>query len=141
MEESTAAHRARAMRRITFRLPSTLQQLLHESFVSTYGARGKSRWVREALQDMFENDRELSWVGRGEALVDENDAAEMFSISSELDDKLTVAATIVRRQDPLIEGIQSKIVRGAIRRKLYREGQSLPWPRKSTSAKGASEKK
>jgi hypothetical protein len=83
---------------------------------------------------MFENDKALCWVGRGEALVDENDAAEMVSISQELDEAMTVAATIVRRQDPLIEGIQSKIIRGAIRRKLHEEGESLPWPRKSTSA-------
>lgn len=122
------------MRRITFRIPSDLQSLMHKSFNAAYGQRGKSRWAREALKDMFENDKALCWVGRGEALVDENDAAEMVSISQELDEAMTVAATIVRRQDPLIEGIQSKIIRGAIRRKLHEEGESLPWPRKSTSA-------
>lgn len=107
--------------RITFRMPLTLQEAMNRAVLETpgYGSKGKSRWIREAIEELLK-DKTLASVGAGEKLV-RNEAAELVRMPVELKDRIAHAAGIIRRQDPFMDGVQSAIIRAAIRTRLDRE--------------------
>lgn len=88
-----------------------------EAVRACYGAKGKSRWIREALEELLAEDRALQSVGVGEELA-KKDSADVVDLGPELPARIQGAIEILRRQDPLMEGVQSAIIRAAIRRKL-----------------------
>ncbi|MGB0723354.1 MAG: hypothetical protein ACPGU7_13260 [Gammaproteobacteria bacterium] len=82
-----------------------------------YGGKGKSRWVREALIRLRDEDPQLSFVGLGEALI------EMTELDSVTLDEPTINAleTMMRQlhsESVRVVGAQSQVIRAAIRYRL-----------------------
>jgi predicted DNA-binding protein len=101
------------------RMTLAMQQELRAAASAAYGGKGKSRWVREALEMLDAQDEAMTSVGLGEAqFVPE--CAEQFLLSAEAMDRLEAMVSRVRRQDPLSEGVQSQVLRAAIRWRLSR---------------------
>ena len=88
-----------------------------QAAIAECGKKGKSRWIHIAIEELFESDPILQSVGQGEDL-NVNDATDVINITPELRDRIETAILKLRRQDPLMEGVQSAIIRAAIRQKL-----------------------
>ncbi len=101
----------------TFRLPRELRAAMRNAARKAYGPKGKSRWVREALEQLFKEDPALGSVGAAEDLA-QNDALDMVDLGNRLPSYIENAIMHLRRQDPLMEGVQSLIIRAAIRHRL-----------------------
>lgn len=104
--------------KITFVLPEALQRDLKEKMIKDgYDLKGKSRWVSEAIEMLFDmsnfthlvklND-EMSGFERMESVV----------IDRALKTKITEATLSVRQDYPVLEGVQSRILRTAIVQRL-----------------------
>ncbi len=108
------------MSKTTFKLPRSLRDEMREVAKAEQGPRGKSRWVREAVLSLLETDPGLSTVGLGEDLREARgmvvDQIDITGITNDLES----AITLLRRQDPMMEGVQSAILRAAIRHRLKR---------------------
>ena len=101
------------------RMTKEMQMALRHAAVSAYGAKGKSRWVRDALEMLDSQDPAMTSVGFGEAhFVPE--CAEQVLLSEEAAERLERMVARVRRQDPLAEGVQSQVLRAAVRWRLQR---------------------
>jgi len=101
----------------TYRLPSDLRDTMRVEARKQYGAKGKSRWVREAIDELLKADPGLRSVGVAEDLM-HHDALDVVSLGDDLRERIEAAMTILRRQDPLMKGVQSVLIRAAIRRRL-----------------------
>ena len=106
--------------KLTFVLPSTLQQELREKIIrDSYDMKGKSRWIAEAVE------RLLATKGYPD-LVKINDEMKNFAkqesvlMTPELKRQLDGAIVDVRVKYPTIEGVQSRIIRTAIVQRLLR---------------------
>lgn len=108
---------AEAKRKTTYRLPSILRQEMLENVEKIYGKKGKSRWIGEAIALLVAQDVALSSVGLGED-HENQDAVDVVQLGSESYRLLELAMTKIRRQDPLFEGVQSAVIRAAIRIRL-----------------------
>ena len=95
-------------------LKTTLRQVVADD---GYGGKGKSRWVREALTQLFKHDPDLMNVGVGDDL-EVNDAEDAFFLSMENGLAIDAAVEIIRSQYPRAEGVQSAIIRAAVRYRL-----------------------
>lgn len=106
------------MKRIACRMPSALKTMLHQVINEDgYGGKGKSRWVREALTQLFEHDPDLINVGVGDDL-EANDTEDAFFLSKDNGKAIDAAVEIIRSQYPRAEGVQSAIIRAAVRYRL-----------------------
>lgn len=106
--------------KITFVLPSTLQQDLKKQINRDgYDAKEKSRWVSEAIESLL-------MMQSFPELVKISDEMKGFQklesvlVSRELKRVLNEAIIAVRKAYPLIEGVQSRILRTAILQRLLR---------------------
>jgi hypothetical protein len=104
----------------TYRLPNVLRIKMLQAVESTYGKKKKSQWINEAIYDLVNNDVGLSSVGLGEH-YETQDKSDVILLDEKTFEMLEVAMTIVRRHDPLYEGVQSSIIRAAIKRRLDRD--------------------
>ncbi|MEJ2325476.1 MAG: hypothetical protein P8Y25_01125 [Chromatiaceae bacterium] len=103
----------------TVKLTANLRMAFLEAARVELGQRGKSRWVCAALEELERDDRGLASVGLGEdAFVPE--CSVQVALGPEDEERLRRLVEHVRRQDPLAEGVQSQILRAAIRWKLVR---------------------
>jgi len=104
-------------KKTTYRLPAELRQNMLASVAKEYGKKGKSRWIKEAIADLIVKDAGLASVGLGEdyETYDQSDVVIMDSAAYE---NLQTAMTTIRRQDPLFQGVQSAVIRAAIRMRL-----------------------
>ena len=103
----------------TVKLTVNLRMAFLEAARIEMGQRGKSRWVCAALEELERDDRGLASVGLGEdSFVPE--CSVQVALSREDEDRLRRLVEHVRRQDPLAEGVQSQVLRAAIRWKLER---------------------
>ncbi|HYQ93189.1 MAG TPA: hypothetical protein VES89_14220 [Candidatus Competibacteraceae bacterium] len=106
------------MKRVACRLPAFLKEELNQVVrTSSYGPKGKSRWVREALKALFLEDPNLITVGVGEHL-ERNDAEEGFLLAPEQVENLEEGIRLIRSQNPWAEGVRSAIIRAAIRKRI-----------------------
>lgn len=104
-------------------MPLTLKTMLRQAVADDgYGGKGKSRWVREALTQLFEHDPDLMNVGVGDDL-EVNDAEDAFFLNMENGLAIDAAVEVIRSQYPRAEGIQSAIVRAAVRHRLRGRGK------------------
>ena len=101
------------------RMTKEMQSALREAAISEYGAKGKSRWVRGALEMLYSEDPAMTSVGLGEARF-APECSEQFLLSEETAELLSQMVSRVRRQDPLAEGVQSQVLRAAVRWRLQR---------------------
>ena len=105
---------------VTFKIPDTLNQKLNEKIIADrYGMRGKSRWVREAIESLFTYHDFPELVFLSDDMENVN-----HSISVRFPRKLLLAieriVILVRKEYPEIEGVKSKIARTAIIQRLIR---------------------
>lgn len=112
--------RTHPVRRVSYRLPRDLRDRSREVIRKVKGPKGKSDWIREALAELVVVDPRLSRVGLGEALAD-HDVIDMVILDPASSEVLDQACLAVRRQDPLFQGVQSAVIRAALRYALERE--------------------
>jgi len=104
-------------KKTTYRLPSELRESMLESVAKEYGKKGKSRWIREAIANLIARDAGLASVGLGED-YETYDTSDVVVMDSAAFENLQTAMTTIRRQDPLFAGVQSAVIRAAIRMRL-----------------------
>ena len=101
----------------TYRLPSDLKIKMLQAVEKSYGKKKKSQWINEAINNLVKYDIGLASVGLGEH-YESQDKSDVLLLDEKTFQALETAMTIVRRQDPLYEGVQSSIIRAAIRNRL-----------------------
>jgi hypothetical protein len=84
-----------------------------------YGLRGKSKWVSEAITKFLELDSFHDFVEISEGLNKLTDPDTMV-IDGNLEEMLNQAVIEVRKIQPLMEGVRSKIIRAAILQRFVR---------------------
>ncbi len=104
--------------KIAFVLPENLQKEFKERVIKDgYEIKGKSRWVSESIEYLLS-------MGNYTELVKLSDNMKGFEkmesiiILQELKRKLENAMENVRKNYPMIEGVQSRILRTAIMQRL-----------------------
>ena len=101
----------------TYRLPSDLKIKMLQAVEKSYGKKKKSQWINEAINNLVKYDIGLASVGLGEH-YESQDKSDVLLLDEKTFQALETAMMIVRRQDPLYEGVQSSIIRAAIRNRL-----------------------
>ena len=101
----------------TYRLPSDLKIKMLQAVEKSYGKKKKSQWINEAINNLVKYDIGLASVGLGEH-YESQDKSDVLLLDEKTFQALEAAMTIVRRHDPLYEGVQSSIIRAAIRNRL-----------------------
>lgn len=106
--------------KITFVVPKQLQKELRQQVISdNYGLRGKSKWVSEAIQDFLKIEHYYDMVNLGNELHGfEKPESVMLDQSTKI--LLNEAILAVRTKYPLLEGVQSRIVRTSVLQRLLR---------------------
>lgn len=123
------------MRRTAFTLPQTLQREYTKYVVSLkgYGPKGKSRWTREAMHMLFQDDPGLQHVGVGVDLI-RKDAIELVYLDAGAEELLNKGTRILRAQYPKWEGVQGDIIRAAVFYRLKQDkAQGLPGKQRKIS--------
>lgn len=104
----------------SFKLPTNLNQRLNEKVVADgYGMRGKSRWVKEAIMDLFKIEDYQELVSLSEEVKQLSDPATI-RIPRSLMILIEKAIISVRKKYPVLEGVKSKLIRTAIIQRLIR---------------------
>ena len=104
--------------KISFVLPEGLQQDLRARIVlDGYSLKGKSKWVAEAIEQLFQLDDFMD-------LVKVNDVMQGFEkfesvlVDRHLKAQLNACVIKVRTRYPELDGVQSRIMRTAILQRL-----------------------
>lgn len=107
-----------AKAKITFVLPDTLQKEFREQIVRDgYDLRGKSRWIAESIVNFLQMrnypelvhlSHQMKGFGKMESVV----------ISKDLKKEMDHAVIEIRKHYPVLEGVQSSMVRTAILQRL-----------------------
>ncbi len=106
--------------KITFAIHSNLQSELREKIIKEgYGLRGKSVWVSQAIAQLLEYKDFQNLVIYSDEMCG-FDKMETIVIDISLKVKLDSAITIVRKHNPNIEGVKSRIIRTAIIQRILR---------------------
>lgn len=111
------------MRRTAFKLPRSLRDryIAQVNNSEGYGPRGKSRWVREAIERLFTDDPGLQQVGHARE-HEIRDAFDNVIFDTRTEAMVQTGIHLLRSQYPLWEGVQGDIVRAAIVHRLKKEG-------------------
>jgi len=106
--------------KVTFVLPEPLQKDLRERMLRDgYDLKGKSRWVSEAVGMLLETNDYSDLVKLNDEMSG-FDKLESIVIDPNLKIRINEAALTVRKKYPVIEGVQSRIMRTAIVQRLLR---------------------
>ncbi|MBU0744637.1 MAG: hypothetical protein KKE11_04645 [Gammaproteobacteria bacterium] len=104
----------------TFKISDNLNRKLDEKIITDgYGMRGKSKWIREAVEKLF------TYIDFSE-LVSLSDDLEYANhpISVRLSRRLLLdiekMVVSIRKEYPELEGVKSRIIRTAIIQRLIR---------------------
>lgn len=118
--------------RICFSIPKIMQQELREQIIKDgYGLRGKSHWIADSIKNLLDLENFIEYVlyteGKGgsgaiEMDIGSHDVLETVSIDLDIKKILDEAMYKVRSANPMIEGVQSRIVRASIVQQLLRSG-------------------
>ncbi len=109
-----------AKSKITFVVPENLQKDLRERVIKDgYGMRGKSKWVSEAIEKLFEIQNFPELVNYSDEMR-KFEKVETVVVEYSLRSDLEKAAIKIRKQLPILEGLKSRIVRTAILQRLLR---------------------
>lgn len=106
--------------KITFVVPNQLQKELRQQVISdNYGLRGKSKWVSEAIQDFLKIEHYCDMVNLGNELHG-FEKSESIMLDQNTKMLLNEAILVVRTKYPLLEGVQSRIIRTSVLQRLLR---------------------
>lgn len=106
--------------RLSYCLPEAILVDVKAAMVQQgYDLKGKSKWVSEAVYQLLAlpNYSELVMINDQMDCLEKLDS---ISIAAELKEKLDEAVLNIRTRFPIIEGVQSKILRTAIVQRLLR---------------------
>lgn len=104
--------------KISFVLPTSLQKDLKERVIQDgYDLKGKSKWVSEAISELLKLKGFPDLVKINDEMIG-FEKLESIVIEKELKNKLDFAIIEVRKRYPVLEGVQSRIVRTAILQRL-----------------------
>lgn len=103
-------------KKITVRFPKRLRAEMQKALIkSGYGLRGKSKWLKDAIESFLRQPDFVEYVEHG---IDINQAelseVEAFYLDTETIQNLKNAFVKVRVKYPLFEGVQSAMIRAAI---------------------------
>jgi hypothetical protein len=102
----------------TFKLPSSIcQKLLEQVVKDGYGLRGKSRWVKEAVENFLKmpNHPELVTIADD---IEKLDKSICIRIPASFANKIEKTVTEIRKIYPNLEGVRSNIFRASIMQRL-----------------------
>jgi hypothetical protein len=106
--------------KITFVVPEKLQQDMRQQIITDgYSMRGKSHWVSEAITSLLAMPNFSDFVQFGDEMHG-FEKAETIVVSPELKRTLDNAMITIRRDHPILEGVQSRIIRTSILQRLIR---------------------
>lgn len=106
--------------KITFVVPQSLQEELRRQVISDgYGMRGKSKWVGEAIENLLKLGSYPDLVTLGDEMKG-FEKVETITVERTLKKALDHAIHDTRKQYPLLEGVQSRIIRTSIVQRLLR---------------------
>jgi len=104
--------------KIAFVLPESLQKEFKERVITDgYEIKGKSRWVSESVENLLDMSNYPELVKLSDDMKG-FEKMESVVILKELKRKLENAMENVRKSYPMIEGVQSRILRTAIIQRL-----------------------
>jgi len=104
--------------KVSFVIPDKLQKELNERIVQDgYNLKSKSKWVAEAIQQLFNLTNFVDLVKVNDTMIG-FEKFESILIDEQLKNKLEKSIIDVRKRYPEIEGVQSRIMRTAILQRL-----------------------
>jgi hypothetical protein len=111
--------------RTTYTIPQSLATRLRAHLEATGSTRRKSDWICKALLDLRAADPVFATVGVGEGMEAsaEPRGIDPVRLTPAAADVIDEAISCIRNHDPHQEGIQSAVIRAAIRHALAREAQ------------------
>lgn len=105
----------------TFRIQEDYRKAMKDVVEKTYGKRGKSKWICEAITVLLKKDDFLELVQLDITPTNLCDYPEQFTVPQEMRNLLDKKIIESRRQCPQLEGVQSAIIRTAVIQRLLRE--------------------
>jgi hypothetical protein len=106
--------------RLSYCLPEGILVDIKNAMVQQgYDLRGKSKWISEAIHQLLAMPNYSDLVMINDQM-DGFEKMDSVSIDVDLKEKLDKAILVIRTQFPIIEGVQSKILRTAIVQRLLR---------------------
>lgn len=104
--------------KISFVVPESLQQDLRKRIVlDGYTLKGKSRWVGEAIIQLFQLSEYVDLVKVNDTMSG-FEKFESVTVDKSLKKQLDDSVITVRKKYPEIEGVQSRIIRTALLQRL-----------------------
>ena len=109
----------------SIKLQKNLHRRLQQRIIEDgYGMRGKSKWIIESIESLFELEDYASLVDIANDMNRFNDTISI-RLPAELMQKIDNAIIHVRRQYPAIEGVKSNLIRASIIQRLLRSSTSV----------------
>jgi len=106
--------------KITFVVPETLQKEMRQRLIGDgYNLKDKSKWVVEAITSFLAMDSYKDLVKLGDEMRG-FEKTESIVVDKELKKLLDESVLHIREEYPLLEGLQSRIIRTSIVQKLLR---------------------
>ncbi len=119
---------AKRTKKITVRFPKRLRGEMQAAILAEqYGARGKSKWLSEAIEYFINHGNYLDLVDNGTGM-NQSDLAEVeaFYLEESAKNNLKNALLQVRQKYPLFEGVQSALIRACVVYRLMLKSGFLP---------------
>lgn len=108
-----------AVARIHIRLSEQLKKKLDEQVKADgYGARGKSKWIRESIRVMEKNDRQMKYLGQGDHIDGPHKKSELITVPFEISSLIADMLLRFRVREPGTDVDRSLLLRSAIRYRL-----------------------
>ena len=105
----------------TFKVLDSLNQKIDEEVIADgYGMRGKSRWIREAIEELLTYPNYTELISLSDEMEDCKHSISI-RLPRELFLEIEKAVINIRKEFPELEGIKSRIVRTAIIQRLIRQ--------------------
>lgn len=106
--------------KMSFAVPGTLKAELQQRVISDgYGLRGKSKWVSEAVSNLFNYDNHVDLIYLSDEIQGLDDM-ETVVLTYEMKVSIDHKIIDVRRKYPSLEGVKSRILRTSILQRLLR---------------------
>ncbi len=104
--------------KITFSMPKQMNLEVRTKVIEEeYGMRGKSLWVQEAVESLLDMKDFEDYIRYSDE-IEKFDAVDSVMFPKEVKSKIDQAVVAVRTKYPVMEGVQSRILRAAILQRL-----------------------
>lgn len=108
------------MVKTSFTVPEKLSHEIKERVIKDgYGMKGKSKWIREAIEDFFMLKNYLEYIVISDDFEKLN-TIETIIIPTSIIEQVEQVVFETRKQHPMMEGVRSKILRAAVLQRLIR---------------------